>query len=348
MAKQNLKFSDKTADALCALITTMLDHAQDEKWTKPWLCRSRGLAPMNKDSKKAYRGINAFLLDLAISMNGYKTPFFMTLDQVNKLGLRLKRKVVTITNADGTTEQKEVAEGFYPVFKWIVRIVDADGNEIKGEEYDELTEEEQDECTKFFTLKTYCEYNLDQTTMDTEMPELYEKYVAIANDNTTIVEQEEDAIDSTLDYILTTPGAWRCPITFDGGDTAYYMPATDSIHLPLPTNFYKKSDVYSTALHEMAHSTKAEPHMKRKYKGTKQEQYATEELVAELTSAIVSHDLGLEKTIANDHLVYVNGWKSAIKDKDVLPRIINDIMACVTYEMNHYNRVKNLLECKAA
>lgn len=53
-------------------------------WHKPW---SGGGEAMNLVSKRPYRGINRFLLNVA----GYATPYWLTLNQANKLGGKIKK-----------------------------------------------------------------------------------------------------------------------------------------------------------------------------------------------------------------------------------------------------------------
>ena len=53
-------------------------------WHKPW--RSIG-APQNLVSKKSYRGINVWLL----TMQGYISPYWGTLRQINELGGRVRK-----------------------------------------------------------------------------------------------------------------------------------------------------------------------------------------------------------------------------------------------------------------
>ena len=53
-------------------------------WHKPW--RSIG-APQNLVSKKSYRGINVWLL----TMQGYISPYWATLRQINELGGRVRK-----------------------------------------------------------------------------------------------------------------------------------------------------------------------------------------------------------------------------------------------------------------
>ncbi len=52
-------------------------------WSKPWI----GSTPRNAISNKPYRGINTFIL----SLKKYTSPFWVTMDQANKLGGRIKK-----------------------------------------------------------------------------------------------------------------------------------------------------------------------------------------------------------------------------------------------------------------
>lgn len=337
-----LKLSDKSADVLCKLFTDLLDNASAAKWQKPWMGGER-LQVMNLKHKKPYNGFNAFLLEWACYSQGWKTPFFLTLDQVKQMGLRVNRT----TNEEG----EDVAEGYTPVFKWIPRYVNyLTGERVTDKDLAEMTEEERENVVTRFSLRVFAEYNIDQTNLKELHPEQYDKYVALAKGLLQGCKHDANVSDATLDYILTTEGAWRCPIKHSEEDGAYWSPKADFIHLPNRTQFFKANDYYSTALHEMAHSTKKVPTMSRDYgkKHWGDAGYATEELVAELTSAIVAHDLGLEKTIDEQHIAYVNSWRQAIKDKDILRVIIDDIMRCVRYELNHYNKVAAVLAKRTA
>lgn len=340
--ESGLKISDRSTEVICNLLGEMLDRASEAKWQKPWMGGER-LNVMNLKHKKPYNGFNAFLLEWACIARGWKTPFFLTLDQVRQMGLRVNK----VTDEEGN----EKSEDYTPVFKWLPRYVNyKTGERVTEEDLKNMTEEEREDVVTRFSLRVFAEYNIDQTNLKELFPKQYDKYVALAKGMVDGHKHDANVSDATLDYILTTEGAWRCPIKHSDEDGAYYVPSKDYIHLPERKQFFKANDYYSTALHEMAHSTKKVPTMSRDYgkKHWGDEGYATEELVAELTSAIVCHDIGLEKTIDEQHIAYVNSWRKAIKDKDILRVIIDDLMKCVRYELNHYNKVSAYLAKKSA
>ena len=65
--------------------------------------------------------------------------------------------------------------------------------------------------------------------------------------------REFDAIEAAEAIIAGMPNPPS--ISHDGGDRAYYRPATDEIHLPPRQAFADSGEYYSTAFHELGHST---------------------------------------------------------------------------------------------
>ena len=107
-----------------------------------------------------------------------------------------------------------------------------------------------------------------------------------------------------------------------GGSRAAYFSATDHIEMPSPESFVPTQhstptqNFYSTLLHELLHWT---GHAKRENRvrnfETKRENYAFEELVAELGASFLCAEFGLEDVPRKDHAQYLNSWIRSIKDK---------------------------------
>ncbi|MBE6630905.1 MAG: DUF1738 domain-containing protein [Ruminococcaceae bacterium] len=102
-----------------------------------------------------------------------------------------------------------------------------------------------------------------------------------------------------------------------GGDRAYYSPAFDCIQLPQRFQFGEKSgEFYSTAFHEIAHSTGAKHRLDR-LTGDRfgSAGYSKEELVAEISAAGMLNLLGIETpaTFTNS-AAYVQSWIKALKN----------------------------------
>jgi len=55
-------------------------------WTRPWIEKTNGFAPMNAVTRRNYHGMNVFLLLAA----GYSSPYWASFNQWNKLGAHIK------------------------------------------------------------------------------------------------------------------------------------------------------------------------------------------------------------------------------------------------------------------
>ena len=99
-----------------------------------------------------------------------------------------------------------------------------------------------------------------------------------------------------------------------GGTQAFYRPSDDTIHLPNREAFINPEAFYSTAMHEMTHSTGAKSRLDRDFSGRfGTEAYAFEELIAELGSAFLNADLGILGATLPDHADYLTNWIAILK-----------------------------------
>lgn len=108
----------------------------------------------------------------------------------------------------------------------------------------------------------------------------------------------------------------KCPITECAQPQAFYIPSLDTITLPLRDTFKSPESFLSVCLHEMSHSTGHSSRLNRAFATDKNSPiYAFEELVAELSSAFASVDLGLSVSgeLLNDHSNYLKSWISQLK-----------------------------------
>lgn len=106
-------------------------------------------------------------------------------------------------------------------------------------------------------------------------------------------------------------------ISFIHGNKACYIPAMDTVNMPLPEQFKDSAEYYSTLFHELTHSTGHEKRLNRlsKVAAFGEEEYSTEELVAEIGSASILATLGIEnKDTFRNSAAYVQGWLKALKN----------------------------------
>jgi antirestriction protein ArdC len=79
--------------------------------------------------------------------------------------------------------------------------------------------------------------------------------------------------------------------------------------MPARAAFAESHGYYSTLLHELTHWTSAEIRCDRKLgKRFGDDQYAAEELIAEIGSAFLGADLAIEPEVREDHAAYLQSW----------------------------------------
>ena len=352
--KKLLEMSDAAKKKYAELFTKALANMEQAKWMKPWVQPHNGVACNLYRQDKPYRGVNDFLLNLLVDISGWNTPYFVTMKQMddetlkysglslNKVEPKFDKDGMPMFDKDGNLRYR--CEGSFPVFKYILNAKDKDGNKLKPAEYDALTDEEKAECRKWFTLRIYDVWNIDQTDFATAYPDAYK-----AMTETPAHDYETMERDEVLERMITM-GGWICPILF-GGTSAHYSPREKHIRLPKREAFQGDALFYATAIHEMAHSTKIE--LKRSEENTvgvtSDDKYAYEELVAELTSAVVCSTLGIGKLLDSQHLTYVDGWRRKLRDdKDFIVRVIDDVQKATNYILRVYEENKQKVELKVA
>ena len=100
----------------------------------------------------------------------------------------------------------------------------------------------------------------------------------------------------------------------EGGPSAFYQPATDTIHLPAREAFISPEAFYSVALHEVTHSSGHASRLARDFSGRFGDAaYAFEELIAEMGSAFLAADLGIIGSTLQDHADYLAHWIAILK-----------------------------------
>ena len=101
-----------------------------------------------------------------------------------------------------------------------------------------------------------------------------------------------------------------------GGERAFYSPFDDSITLPARELFDSMPYYYKTLFHEIAHSTGNAKRLKRKMGGLfGNYDYGREELVAEMTAAMIMQYLALPVNLP-DSAAYIKSWMKACKEDE--------------------------------
>jgi len=100
-----------------------------------------------------------------------------------------------------------------------------------------------------------------------------------------------------------------------GGDRAFFSPSTDFVQMPKPEDFKDNGFYYSTLAHELTHWTGHKARLDRNL-GNRfgSQDYAFEELIAELGSVFLANQWGIETAPRQDHAKYLNSWIKCLKD----------------------------------
>ena len=168
-------------------------------------------------------------------------------------------------------------------------------------------EQGETETVNIPMMKTYRVFNADQV-------EGWDGNWLVADDK----EQSQDWDDVELaDMIINSSGA---NIQHRNQDQAFYMPSLDQIIMPERKQFKDDSGYYGTMFHELVHWTGSKTRLDRKF-GTRRgdDNYAKEELVAELGAAMLSGIAKVDVEPRADHAHYLNSWIKGLKDQ---PKII--------------------------
>ncbi len=106
-------------------------------------------------------------------------------------------------------------------------------------------------------------------------------------------------------------------IAFEPHFHAHYRPSTDSITLPLLKQFAETAEYYSTAFHELIHSTGHASRLDRLTATAHfgNEEYSKEELIAEIGAAALVNRAGLETSASfRNSAAYVQNWLTGLRN----------------------------------
>lgn len=158
--------------------------------------------------------------------------------------------------------------------------------------------------------------------------EQFEKFPPLEQNMEDIVRVEQR--NKFIENIMENSEA---PIHFDQVDKNYYIPSKDEIHLVARENWKAPELLYSTALHEIGHSTGHPSRLHRNLKGGKgSDDYAREELVAEFTSALLHGTYNLERAEQENNAAYIKGWsQQLLSDPNAFVYAIRDAEKAVQY-----------------
>lgn len=245
-------------------------------WQGPWNQAVNGF------TDRAYRGINAVNLSLISHHYFGGDNRYFTFAQAKELGCHVKQGSKSIPvfyfQNEYTRDKKDKNGNF---------VLDENGESVK-------------ETVKIPPIfKTFAVFNAQQ--------------LAPVPENKSIPKDIDDFDHDLADkYLEQAP----CHISYSHPVSAYYSPKEDKIVTFSKEHFANTpQEFYSTAFHEIAHSTGTIHRLARPLEaGNKDlEKYAIEELVAEITALSVCEDCEM-KYVNKNSAQYIGSWLKAIKD----------------------------------
>lgn len=307
-------------DRFAEMMIERMEQMKASDWKQGWIGGANGYAglPQNIGGRN-YSGSNSFFLQLQTAAMGYQLPVYLTFRQANNLKAHVMK-----------------GEKAFPVVYWDMLVRDKDGRKVSSDEYQAMSKDEKKNLEVIPFIKAFPVYNIDQTNLREVQPyrvrKLVEKF-KVPELRDTQGMYSSPALDRMI-----LQQSWLCRIQADRRENgAYYSPSRDIVVLPMKAQFNTGStpdeiyrdgmEFYSTMLHEMTHSTMTPERLNRETGGKFGDpKYAKEELVAELTAAMISHSMGFDPKITDNSAAYLDSWIGVLKKE---PKFIVSIMTDV-------------------
>jgi len=243
----------------------------------PWRKRWNTSLNINGISNLEYKGINQLMLVYCAYKNKYDDNRWLTYKQIQDKGYKLK-------NGKG----KGV-----PIEFWSVYDID-NKKRINISDYQKIMEKNPESKDNY---KLFCNtsYVFNGSLIE-GLPELEEK-------------KSKKESSKFISKIIKSLGVKYK----EEGESAYYSPTTDEVVIPPSGKFIDNYAYYATQLHELCHATDYEKRLNRKQIRNNKEEYAREELVAEISSSFFMTKLGIQPTDDyNNHKSYIQSWISIL------------------------------------
>lgn len=318
--------SDKVAKTFAEMIIERMEAMKNSDWKQTWLPNYHANALPQNISGRPYNGYNTLFLQMDTARNNHAMPIYMTFHQITEQGAKVNRGAKSM-----------------PVIFWDVHYKDKEGKRIPNDEVQKMSREEQRELKSSSIMRVYNVFNVDNTNLKEIKPDLYQSLLDKFTRNEGIKSDTEGMYSNQALDRMIEKQEWVCPIHVSTkNDEAFYSTKKDTIELPAKS-FFKMGDTeeaiyrggmefYSTALHEMTHSTGIESRLDRLSPSKfGEEKYAKEELVAELTAAMIGSTMGFDSKVVDNNAKYINNWINVLQKE---PQFILSVMSDVNKASN--------------
>ena len=325
--EDNKKKEEKIHD----LINSYLDDSiktgnfANERWT------ISNLDPTSIATGKCYEGHNMLILTQRIIRENWEDNRFITSQKLSYINYKRKKEnkeKLLPQKDDYATPIKFVS--FSDKINYYEEELKKEKNEEKKEilekkinalkEYEEQTGKRQ----QFVNIGYRSMFNLSQ--LPEEIFELYPKEKAETNKELG----SEPHLNYLIDAIIKTSEVPIVELKL-ADETAF---RGDKITMPPRENFINDKSYLAVLVHEVGHSLKEKDekvNVKQKYKLNETQNYAVEELKAEMTSGITLVKLGIdiksddpEKNIFGANKNYIKHYAQSLKEHEKIDKIFED------------------------
>lgn len=277
----------KIYDMITSMVLKAIQSGKELPWRKPWTIER--ILATNFKTKTVYKGANLFLLNLiAPLLYGKSGPYWLTYKQAKELGGHVK----------------EGAEGFPVIFYNTYYSVNKPQKKtITEEEFKALSPDQRKEreAHELWTINYYNVFSQEDIG-GIKFPAPGKKRDA------TPIETAQQIVDAMPQ---------KPEIMHHDIGRAFYSPAEDHIKLPPIGYFEKDQEYYSTLFHELVHSTGHKKRLDRfetNKKISPDNDYAFEELIAELGASYLNAQAGTLYFTLNNSATYLKGWQKKLED----------------------------------
>lgn len=352
MAKTNNSTGQTAEDRALELFgELMIDKISNiqQDWKKPWFTPQSAQLPRNLSGRQ-YNGFNSIVLMMQQEKHGWQTSRYATFDRISAMNYQKNKEGANIHAVDKDGNKLPLVsvnkgEKSTPVMLTTFTCVNPETKErVKYDDYKQMTEEERAKYNVYPKLQVYNVFNLDQTNLKEARPEMYQKFID-ETDGQKFQSSEGmrdfPAIDAMIEKDL-----YVCPIKPTFGDDAYYSISKDEIVIPEKVQFTDGEAFYSNLLHEMSHASGSESRLNRlRPTSFGSEQYSREELVAELTAALVSSQHGMTKGIKADSAAYLKSWLDQLhQGPEFIKTVLMDVKKSSSFINQRIDAVQMKLE----
>lgn len=326
--EDNKKKEEKIHDLINSYLDNSIETGNfaNERWT------ISNLDPTSIATGKCYEGHNMLILTQRIIRENWEDNRFITSQKLSYINYERKKE-----NKEKLLPQKDdyATPIKFVSFSDKINYYEEELKKEKNEEQKEILEKkinalkEYEEQTgkrqQFVNIGYRSMFNLSQ--LPEEIFELYPKEKAETNKELG----SEPHLNYLIDAIIKTSEVPIVELKL-ADETAF---RGDKITMPPRENFINDKNYLAVLVHEVGHSLKEKDekvNAKQKYKLNETQNYALEEMKAEMTSGITLVKLGIdiksddpEKNIFGANKNYIKHYAQSLKEHEKIDKIFEDV-----------------------